>query len=651
MQFLSRKWFLLVLLGFSSILLTALVAPGAVVVWDGGSMVDDYFTTAENWVGDVAPASTDDLQFDGDVRTNPVSDDVFPTYNSLAFNATASAFTVDSFDPITLAATTYTIVNNSAVLQTINAPVAFAAGAQIRATAGNLALGNVTLGGATRFYGDGFTTTINGNLTGTSAITTGSGTVVLTADNTATYTAGAITIDNNSVLRLTASGAAGANDSTEASMIYITGASTEGGTLELEGGITIDKWIKLQSRSGDYVDVSHIRSTGNNTLRGRIYTRAGGSNHNIESVSGLLTIESLFDQILSGARLVRFGGEGDIKIAGTMTGNSTIADSSWRVGKIGAGTLTYDSSTISYFGDTGVFGGTLEVTATAGSALALSPKITVASGATLDVSATGLALSDTQYLQGSGIVVGNVAASSLTTISPGTISNAVVWEYTEAAGTLQVNGNLDLSAGANVIWNLAALSEANPGTDFDTLTVSGDMTLGATSTLTLDFAVLPEELRPDYATPDVFWGSDRSWKIVDVDDAAILTGDFATLVNDSFAGVGTFDTRVSGNEIFLDFDSVYNPLPPVPGDTDNNRIVNELDAAKVAQNWGISVTGGFADGDFNDDDLVNAADAAIQAANWGDHTGSESASTVPEPGMIALLLGLTLVVLPRRTGR
>ncbi|MBN2215812.1 MAG: hypothetical protein JW719_00410, partial [Pirellulales bacterium] len=175
MQFLSRKGGLFVLLGLSSVLLTALVAPGAVVVWDGGSLVDDYFTTAENWVGDVAPASTDDLQFDGDVRTNPVSDDVFPTYNSLAFNATASAFTVDSFDPITLTATADTIVNNSAVLQTISAPVAFAAGAEIRATAGNLAFGNVTLAGATRFYGDGFTTTINGNLTGTSGITTGSG--------------------------------------------------------------------------------------------------------------------------------------------------------------------------------------------------------------------------------------------------------------------------------------------------------------------------------------------------------------------------------------------------------------------------------------------------------------------------------------------
>ncbi|MBN2216970.1 MAG: PEP-CTERM sorting domain-containing protein, partial [Pirellulales bacterium] len=91
---------------------------------------------------------------------------------------------------------------------------------------------------------------------------------------------------------------------------------------------------------------------------------------------------------------------------------------------------------------------------------------------------------------------------------------------------------------------------------------------------------------------------------------------------------------------------------PVPGDTDNNRIVNELDAAKVAQNWGISVTGGFGDGDFNDDDLVNAADAAILAANWGDHTGSESAAGVPEPSTMILLFGaVASLVAWRRRGR
>lgn len=93
-------------------------------------------------------------------------------------------------------------------------------------------------------------------------------------------------------------------------------------------------------------------------------------------------------------------------------------------------------------------------------------------------------------------------------------------------------------------------------------------------------------------------------------------------------------------------------LPLIPGDTDGNMVVNEVDAAVLAANWGVNVgTGGYASGDFNGDTLVNAADAAIQAANWGNHTGLESASTVPEPGTIALLLSLVLVVLPRRTGR
>jgi len=59
----------------------------------------------------------------------------------------------------------------------------------------------------------------------------------------------------------------------------------------------------------------------------------------------------------------------------------------------------------------------------------------------------------------------------------------------------------------------------------------------------------------------------------------------------------------------------------------------------VAGNWGANVgTGGYASGDFNGDQLVNATDAAIQVANWGSHVAAESAA-VPEPGIVALLLG------------
>jgi hypothetical protein len=80
--------------------------------------------------------------------------------------------------------------------------------------------------------------------------------------------------------------------------------------------------------------------------------------------------------------------------------------------------------------------------------------------------------------------------------------------------------------------------------------------------------------------------------------------------------------------------------PPIPGDTNNDRIVDEEDARVLATNWGSTVSGKEQDGDFNGDDLVNALDAAILAANWGDHTGGESSVIVPEPSMFVLLLSL-----------
>ncbi|MBN1589183.1 MAG: PEP-CTERM sorting domain-containing protein [Pirellulales bacterium] len=90
-------------------------------------------------------------------------------------------------------------------------------------------------------------------------------------------------------------------------------------------------------------------------------------------------------------------------------------------------------------------------------------------------------------------------------------------------------------------------------------------------------------------------------------------------------------------------------VPTIPGDTDGNNIVNEIDAAVLAQNWGANVgASGFAMGDFNGDELVNAADAAILAANWGDHNPPESAA-VPEPSTVALLMaGLALMGIRRR---
>jgi len=83
---------------------------------------------------------------------------------------------------------------------------------------------------------------------------------------------------------------------------------------------------------------------------------------------------------------------------------------------------------------------------------------------------------------------------------------------------------------------------------------------------------------------------------------------------------------------------------PLPGDADNNGVVNDLDAAILAGNWQMGGAS-WGDGDFNGDTVVDDIDATILATNWQ----TSSSASVPEPGCLALLLaGLVSLAVWRR---
>ena len=86
----------------------------------------------------------------------------------------------------------------------------------------------------------------------------------------------------------------------------------------------------------------------------------------------------------------------------------------------------------------------------------------------------------------------------------------------------------------------------------------------------------------------------------------------------------------------------------IPGDATGDGVVDEDDAAILADNWGEQLVGGASIGDFNDDGYVNALDASILAANWNAGAESQTTTSVPEPGAIVLLAGLLLLVQQRR---
>ncbi|MBN1588046.1 MAG: hypothetical protein JW888_00860 [Pirellulales bacterium] len=90
----------------------------------------------------------------------------------------------------------------------------------------------------------------------------------------------------------------------------------------------------------------------------------------------------------------------------------------------------------------------------------------------------------------------------------------------------------------------------------------------------------------------------------------------------------------------------------IPGDCDGDNRVDADDAQTLAAHWG--QPGEWANGDFDDDGIVGPRDAAILAANWGYVAPTESGNSsgsVPEPGVIVLLLGLGAAMLLGRNGR
>jgi hypothetical protein len=81
--------------------------------------------------------------------------------------------------------------------------------------------------------------------------------------------------------------------------------------------------------------------------------------------------------------------------------------------------------------------------------------------------------------------------------------------------------------------------------------------------------------------------------------------------------------------------------PPIPGDANLDRVVDDKDASILAAHWQYGSDATWADGDFNGDGYVNDEDASILAAHWQE--SQESAASVPEPSVLVLLGGIGLL--------
>jgi autotransporter-associated beta strand protein len=134
--------------------------------------------------------------------------------------------------------------------------------------------------------------------------------------------------------------------------------------------------------------------------------------------------------------------------------------------KTGSGTLSLTRAN-TYLGNTVINQGTLALGASG--AIASSPVISVAAGATFDVSAvSSFALASGQTLGGNGTVSGNVTAGAGSTLSAGT----------NGIGQLNITGNLTLSGGTNLVEITSATN--------DVINLTGNLTRTGGSTIQLN---------------------------------------------------------------------------------------------------------------------------------------------------------------------
>lgn len=689
----------------------ALTSPAFATIWDGmpdggGSSPDTLITTATNWVGDVAPLSSSSgvWEFGNSGVTSVTVPPAGYQYGNITFNSDAPSYVVSGTTPGNDigAGSGSVITQNSPNHQTLNLSLNISGGSIRTPGTGGLTVGadggsyyvgwsaakafwlgsNVTFGvdthltngGAAEVFGVNGAATLDTDATGVLILNGPAGTG--STSNATNFTgrvniwSGAVRVGNSTALGRATNTAN--NTYVHGTFVANTSSASQNdgtyergfGRLELYNDVTVNEFVRLDSRIGTLANFDHIVNiSGNNTLgstTGSGVNQMGGAGHfNFNSVSGKLTLGATTDlhvsdgprsDSTSGVNSVwTFRGDGNFELqgklrqeagmSGAMTGLEGTVVSALR--KQGSGTLSFSGTGNDWDGGTLIEGGTVEVIGS-GDFSMVGSRVHLASQTTLNLSTIGgMSLVAGKTLSGAGTVIGNVVTNDpAAVISPGgqgSLDSNDAIAVATGAGTLTLQNDLDMSGAGSLEWSLASLSTDNPGTDFDQLIVGSSLTLGGGSNLSLDFSQLAGT-GPGSGNP--FWNSSRSWKIVDTaGDNASST--FATISNGSFSG-GTFTTSIVSGDVYLNY-SVG-----LSGDFDGDGDVDGADFVVWQTNFPMASGASPGTGDADGDEDVDGADFAA----WQDGFPSGAgASPVPEP-QAALLLGIGgLFALLRRWGK
>lgn len=447
--------------------------------------------TPSNWVG--SPTLTNSVST-GNIWnfTNTASGNNSVTFSSarsvvgIAFSSTANAYSIGS-SPLVLSIGASGITNNSGTNpQVITSPIATnntqtwttVAGGSLTTDAVTLTSNSnnrtLTIAGAgnTSLGSIGFTA----GQTGVGSLTkTGAGTLTLTGTNTyagtTTINEGAVIIANgnsssanaNFKLELTGTVAPSlklnsVNSLATTATLTGAGSSATVGTVDLAaaGSYTLGSYqgnsMKFSASSGL---ATTLTFSGNSVL-----TASNNATRIITNLDANLSLVfgGTLDIGSSTSGGGTFAGAGSIRVNGAIFNSSTGVRA---VNKNDAGTLTL-AGVNTYNGDTTISGGTL--TLIGSGSIANSPTIT--NNATFDVSALsgGYTLGSTQTYKGSGTTIGNLTINGAFT--PG-----------NSPGLATFNNNLTLGSSSTTTMEIGGLGGV-AGTDYDKVSVSGALTYG-----------------------------------------------------------------------------------------------------------------------------------------------------------------------------
>ena len=371
----------------------------------------------------------------------------------------------------------------------------------------------VESGGTLFFQGDGegggYDGTFSGNISGAGevALSNTLTTETVTFSSAKSYTGQ--TSVNGGTLQVSGAGTLGASDGTATTRTLVAGNEATG-KVALSGGIAIgNEVLTLGARELSAIDAVHLTSDGNNSWAGNVKGQTGGTQYNIESTSGTLTLSGTISAPDTATRNFVFDGAGNVNITGRLVDLATDDDgvdlagpvnalSNVNVIKRGTGTLTISTGGTNlsteannfYRGTTVIEEGTLAVvdSQTADAGELFTSSIAIQQGATFDTSAFDnyslQVVEDPDTIPYSGDEFGQVVTGS-GTINTGSgrilaYEDSVITPGDEV-GTLSVTGNMTINQSAAnpngaLNYDLGSATTVGSGVS-DLLAVSGNLRL------------------------------------------------------------------------------------------------------------------------------------------------------------------------------